>query len=151
MKFSSYNLKKELVNALVELGYINATPIQEAVIPKALKKKSLICKSETGSGKTHSFLIPSINNLNLLGGTFDINNNVGAAAREYLLTHFLPETKGVDVMIGYRADDSYFSFASDFLHNIISLQKLEDAMRLGDLGNQIVLISPKAFKQIKFN
>ena len=65
MKFSSYNLKKELVSALEELGYINATPIQEAVIPKALKKKSLICKSETGSGKTHSFLIPSINNLNL--------------------------------------------------------------------------------------
>ena len=65
MKFSSYNLKKELVNVLEELGYVSATPIQEAVLPKALKGKSLICKSETGSGKTHAFLIPSINNLDL--------------------------------------------------------------------------------------
>ena len=65
MNFSSYNLNKELVNVLKELGYVTATPIQEAVLPKALKGKSLICKSETGSGKTHAFLIPSINNLDL--------------------------------------------------------------------------------------
>ena len=65
MNFSSYNLNKDLVNVLKELGYVTATPIQEAVLPKALKGKSLICKSETGSGKTHAFLIPSINNLDL--------------------------------------------------------------------------------------
>ncbi len=65
MNFSSYNLNKQLVNVLKELGYVTATPIQEAVLPKALKGKSLICKSETGSGKTHAFLIPSINNLDL--------------------------------------------------------------------------------------
>ena len=81
---------------------------------------------------------------------FDINNNVGAAAREYLLTHFLPETKGVDVMIGYRADDSYFSFAEDFVNNNISVRDLNEAMQLGKLGEQIVLLSPKAFEQIEF-
>jgi ATP-dependent RNA helicase CshB len=64
MKFSSYNLKNDLLQALNELGYTDLTPVQEATLAKALKGKSLICKSETGSGKTHAFLIPLINNLN---------------------------------------------------------------------------------------
>lgn len=81
---------------------------------------------------------------------FDINSNVGSSAREYLLRHFLPDTKGVDIIIGYRADDSYFSFAEDFVNNIISVRDLNTAMRLGTLGEQIALVSPKAFGQIEF-
>ena len=63
MKFSSYNLSKDLVNALSSLGYVNLTTIQEKTLSKILKGKSLVCKSETGSGKTHSFLIPILNNI----------------------------------------------------------------------------------------
>ena len=81
---------------------------------------------------------------------FDINNNVGAAAREYLLENFLPDTSSVDVIIGYRADDSYFSFAEDFVNNTISVRDLNVAMQLGNLGEQVVLVSPKAFEQIEF-
>ena len=55
MKFSSYNLSKDLIEVINNLGYIDLTPIQEATITKVLKGKSLICKSETGSGKTHAF------------------------------------------------------------------------------------------------
>lgn len=65
MQFSSYNLNKDLVQIINSLGYIEATPIQENVIPKILKKKSLLCKAETGSGKTHAFLIPLINNIEI--------------------------------------------------------------------------------------
>ena len=63
MKFSSYNLSKDLVEVINNLGYIDLTPIQEATITKVLKGRSLICKSETGSGKTHAFLIPTFNNV----------------------------------------------------------------------------------------
>lgn len=63
MKFSSYNLSKDLVEVINKLGYFDLTPIQEATITKILKGKSLICKSETGSGKTHAFLIPTLNNV----------------------------------------------------------------------------------------
>ena len=63
MKFSSYNLSKDLIEVINNLGYIDLTPIQEATITKVLKGKSLICKSETGSGKTHAFLIPTLNNV----------------------------------------------------------------------------------------
>lgn len=54
------------------------------------------------------------------------------------------------MIIGYRADDSYFTFANAFLNNTISLARLEKAMVLGNLGIQIVLISQKAFDRLKF-
>lgn len=63
MKFSSYNLDNQLVQVLKELGYVDLTNIQEQTITKILKGKSLVCKSETGSGKTHAFLIPLLNNI----------------------------------------------------------------------------------------
>lgn len=81
---------------------------------------------------------------------FDITSPIGNHARDFILSRFLPDTKNVDVLIGYRADDSYFSFAEDFVNNSISLRDLNLAMQLGTLGEQIVLISPRSFEQIKF-
>ena len=70
--------------------------------------------------------------------------------REYLLQNFLPKYHDYDVIIGYRADDSYFSFARSFVGNTISLAQLEYAMKLGELGEQVVLKSPKAFHAMRF-
>lgn len=70
--------------------------------------------------------------------------------KEYLLEHYLPDISGYDAIIGYRADDSYFSFAKSFVNNAISLKQLGNAMRLGKLGEQFVLKSQKAFDTIKF-
>lgn len=70
--------------------------------------------------------------------------------KEYLLEHYLLDISGYDVIIGYRADDSYFSFAKSFVNNAISLKQLGNAMRLGKLGEQFVLKSQKAFDAIKF-
>ena len=81
---------------------------------------------------------------------FDITSPVGSSAREFILERFLPDTENVDVMIGYRADDSYFSFAEDFVNNVISLRDLERAMQLGTLGEQIVLLSERSFERIEF-
>ena len=63
MLFKSFNLKTELIDILEKLGYTNLTKIQEIVIPKSLKGENIIAKSETGSGKTHAFLVPIINNI----------------------------------------------------------------------------------------
>lgn len=70
--------------------------------------------------------------------------------REYLLEYFLPKYKDADVIVGYRADDSYFSFARAFVGNGISLKQLGYAMHLGKLGQQYVLKSERAFNQIQF-
>lgn len=70
--------------------------------------------------------------------------------KDYLIQNFLPEFQSYDVIVGYRADDSYFSFARSFVSNEISLKQLGYAMRLGKLGEQIVLKSQKAFENIRF-
>ena len=81
---------------------------------------------------------------------FTLDNDLAVQARDYILKNFPVNTKGFDIIKGYRADDSYFSYAGDFLHNAISVKRLSQVMKLGDLGNQIVLISPKAFKAMHF-
>ena len=82
--------------------------------------------------------------------TYWQNGSISEQAKNYIKENFLLDISQYDVMIGYRADDSYFSFAQDFVAGVISLQKLSEAMKLGKLGEQIVLKSPKAFDQIKF-
>lgn len=75
---------------------------------------------------------------------------VSRMAETYSLDNFLPEIEKYDVIIGYRADDSYFAYAKDFLNNTISISQLEAAMRLGNLGTQVVLKSKKAFEKLQF-
>ena len=86
-----------------------------------------------------------------------INNRIFAStsvlmddAKRYILSNFLIDISSYDIVIGYRADDSYFSFAKDFLSNTISLEKLREAMTLGELGEQVFIKSKEAFERIKF-
>lgn len=79
---------------------------------------------------------------------FDIPSGLAKEAKEYILQNFLVDYLEYDIMIGYRADDSYFSFAQDFINGTISYRQLNNAMHLGKLGQQIVLKSRKAFKHI---
>ncbi len=79
-----------------------------------------------------------------------LSTPVSKRGKEWLIQHFLPDYEDYDLIIGYRADDSYFSFARSFLSNEISLSQLGRAMRLGKLGEQYVLKSKKAFETIKF-
>ena len=68
----------------------------------------------------------------------------------WLQEHFLVDVEAYDAIIGYRADDSYFSFARAFVNNEISLKQLSRAMKLGKLGEQFVLKTQKAFDAIRF-
>ena len=54
------------------------------------------------------------------------------------------------MICGYRADDSYFAFAKAFINNTLSISQLSAVMHLGNLGEQITLKSPRAYKNIRF-
>ncbi len=82
--------------------------------------------------------------------TYWENSAVSATAKKYISEYFTIDVSSYDVIVGYRADDSYFSFAQDFVAGAISYRQLGEAMKLGKLGEQIVLISPKAFEKIKY-
>lgn len=81
---------------------------------------------------------------------FRVSTPVMRRGVAWLKEHFSVDVNEYDLIIGYRADDSYFSFAKAFIGNEISLSQLNYAMRLGKLGEQYVLKSEKAFNQIEF-
>lgn len=81
---------------------------------------------------------------------FDLDTPLSREAYRYLSDNFMPELSGADVIRGYRADDSYFSFAQDFINGVISVSQLTGALKLGELGQQVVLKSREAFKRIKY-
>ena len=82
--------------------------------------------------------------------SFDITSALAQEAKEYLLKNFNVPYKEYDIITGYRADDSYFSFAQDFINGAISVHQLGNAMKLETLGTQFVLKSKKAFDAIHF-
>lgn len=124
------------------------------------------CKQNTdGFVNKYSLEQDSLKKLNLLDGeyhilhwmalllknrTFRLSNEIAIDARDYIIDNFLIDLKDYDVVIGYRADDSYFAFAESFVQNGLSLRGLNRALRLGKLGEQTVLISEKAFSNLKF-
>lgn len=81
---------------------------------------------------------------------FAIKTPVARRAKNYLIDNFGINVNAYDIITGYRADDSYFDYAESFINNGISVNQLARAMRLGKLGEQVVIKSQYAFSCIKF-
>lgn len=81
---------------------------------------------------------------------FSIKTPVARRAKRYLIDNFGINVNAFDLITGYRANDSYFDYAEAFLNNAITVEQLSRAMRLGKLGEQIVIKSKFAFSKIKF-
>ena len=122
-------------------------------------------RGSDGFVNTYSAWLDGLNVLDLLDGShtslewialllkyrrFDLRLPTAALARATLVERFCPNLANVDVVVGYRADDSYFSFARAFVENALPLTALEEALALGELGEQTVLVSGKAFSQLTF-
>lgn len=130
-----------------------------------LAKEWSCSQGVSGFANKYELSMDGLNILDLSSANFTIlhwltilieNRRVRTAtpvAREglaWLRKHFHVDVSAYDLIVGYRADDAYFSFARSFLNNAITLDQLSFAMRLGKLGEQYVLKSRKAFKSIKF-
>lgn len=128
--------------------------------------KEWACKDYVdGFANKYHFDDNGLNVLNLLDGKhtilnwialllqhriFTIQDEIARDAREYIIEHFSVDTRNYDVIVGYRANDSYFSYAQSFVSNTLPLHSLNKALRLGKLGEQTVLVSQKTFDRIKF-
>lgn len=62
-QFGQFNLKPEIIIALTKIGFTKPTPVQAKLIPAILQGRDVVGQSQTGSGKTHTFLIPIFNQL----------------------------------------------------------------------------------------
>ncbi|MBQ6660383.1 MAG: DUF3990 domain-containing protein [Lachnospiraceae bacterium] len=130
-----------------------------------LAKEWACTEANSGYANAYDFDAEGLSILNLQNGEYTILNwlailwenrvfqpaaGIAEEGKEYLLRTFLPKYRSFDVMIGYRADDSYFSFANAFLNNSLSLRQLERVMMLGKLGEQVVLKSKRALERLSF-
>ena len=69
---------------------------------------------------------------------------------KYLFEKYLLDISLYDIVIGYRADDSYFHFPEAFVKSEITLKSLNEIFKAGDLGKQYVIVSERAFSLIKY-
>ena len=58
LSFKDFNLKKEILQGILDLGFIHPSPIQEESIPKILSGKDVIARAKNGTGKTAAYIIP---------------------------------------------------------------------------------------------
>lgn len=79
-QFERFNLKSYILDAVRTLGFDKPTEIQERVLPSLLKGSSLIGQSQTGTGKTHSYLLPIMNRLD--AGKNEVQAIISAPTRE---------------------------------------------------------------------
>lgn len=70
-------------------------------------------------------------------------------SEKLIAKYYFDEIEKYDVIVGYRADDSYFSFAKHTIKNEIDISLLELIMKTGDLGYQVFIQSKKAFTRLK--
>ncbi|MET0321670.1 MAG: DEAD/DEAH box helicase, partial [Duganella sp.] len=63
MTFEALGLNTSIIKALTDAGYTAPTPVQQQAIPAAIAGKDLLVSSQTGSGKTAAFMLPSLHRL----------------------------------------------------------------------------------------
>lgn len=106
MKFTDFSFKKFLNDALTDIGFKTPTSIQEKVIPLLKKHRSVIAQSHTGTGKTHAFLLPILNNIDytsnkiqclIITPTRELARQIFANAKELLKYN---ETATIGLYVG---------------------------------------------------
>ncbi len=63
IRYDSLGLSPEVMRALNDKGYINATPVQGGSIPSMMEWKDVVAKAPTGTGKTFAFGIPMVEHI----------------------------------------------------------------------------------------
>ena len=81
---------------------------------------------------------------------FDAQSQTARQAKDYIRTEFNVDYQSADCMLGYRADNSNFTFAQDFLNGEISYREFARAVRLGEQGRQVVLRTNRAFERLTY-
>ena len=86
-----------------------------------------------------------INNRNVT-----MDSQIMRRGANWLIENHLPDISTYDVVIGYRADDSFFRIARAFISNTLPLEFLEESLRSGDPGIQYTIKSERAFNALQF-
>jgi len=150
MKFNELNIDKDLVENLESLNLINLTQIQEKSFKYSLDDKDLIARAKTGSGKTLSFSLPIIKNLNpkkfrvqslILAPTRELASQIATNLRQYL--RHIPNIKILTLCGGVPYKPQVLSLSHE-AHIIVGtagrvLKHIEEAnLKLEDINSFVL-------------
>ena len=85
-----------------------------------------------------------------------VSNRRGDYEEEYqrrirfFIDKFSLDISKYDVIEGWRADDAFFRYVENFFALALSVEKIKEALKFGDLGNQICLKTERAFEVIQY-
>lgn len=174
---NSMNLfdEKEDVLILYHGSYVNITPTYGLGNPKCdyglafyctedIYQAKLWAVAKTGTGYVYKFKLDT-KDLNILkisednvllwlailmsNRELDDLSEVGQVNLRLFLEKYLTvDISTYDIIIGYRADDSYFKFASAFIEGALTYEYLVKAIKLGSLGYQVAIKSKRAFDRL---
>ena len=140
-QFAELNLAPWLMAAIDDLKFHQPTPVQERVIPLVLQKKSVVGQSQTGSGKTHAFLLPIFTQLNpanqqvqavITTPSRELAYQIYAAAKQ--LNRFAPTPLTIHNYVG----------GTDKAHQIEQLERKQPQLVIGTPGRILDLINSQA-------
>ena len=86
MSFSKLGLSDPIIKAVKDLGYTKPTPIQREAIPAVLSGKNILGTSQTGTGKTASFVLPILEKLSKVTKKGKAHDVRGKRIRALILT-----------------------------------------------------------------
>ena len=143
MKFTTLPLKGYIQEALAEINFVEATEVQEKLIPIVLSGRDLVGESKTGSGKTHTFLIPIFQKLNeeldqvqavITAPSRELATQIYQAARQ-IAEHSEIEIRVVNYVGGTDKNRQIDKLQSSQPHIVIGTPgRIYDLVKSGDLA-----------------
>lgn len=148
-EFQKFNLKPFLMQALDQIGFVKPTPVQERVIPLIAEGQSVVGQSQTGSGKTHAFLLPIFNQIDPAKNA--IQAVITTPSRElayqiYEAAKQLAAASEIPIEIG-----NYVG-GTDKKRQIAKLEYHQPAIVIGTPGRVLDLLQARAlnFRQVQY-
>lgn len=141
--FKDFKLKPYILQALADIRFIQPTPVQEKLIPLIKAGRSVVGQSQTGSGKTHAFLIPIFNQLQeenhevqavITAPSRELAEQIYQAAEQ--IAKFSPEPLNIQHYVG----------GTDKQRQIEKLHHHQPQIVIGTPGRILDLIKSKALK-----
>ncbi len=131
MKFKELNLDEQLLEAISYMGFEEATPIQEQIIPEIIKGRDVIACAQTGTGKTAAFVLPVLQNL--------LQN-----PSDHVSTLIIVPTRELAIQIDQQIQAlTYFSsIASIAIYGGGDGSEWNNQKRALTLGNNIIVATP---------
>lgn len=147
--FKHFNLSTPLTSALTKIGFKQPTPVQVQTIPRLLAGHDVIVQSQTGSGKTHAFLLPLIQRLN---DEQELPQLVITAPSRELATQTYEMAKTLLQAAGMDKSLQLYVGGSDKAHQIKKLHHQQPDIVIGTPGRLLDLVSDVALRvdQVRF-